>query len=149
MDGMIIVDGIMSMLKEVTRKWKLIEIEVPMKDCFMRVDGIMLMLKEGRDRNMRNVPTKDCLTMVDVIMLMLKEGRDLNMGKVFMKDCLITVDGIMLMLERRKGWEPGQLSGIYEFYCTGCGNKFNYYSFYMQWNKPQQSKKYREISFMV
>ena len=80
MDGMIIVDGIMSMLKEMIRMWKLIEIEVPMKDCFMRVDGIMLMLKEGRDRNMRNVPTKDCLTMVDVIMLMLKEGRDLNMG---------------------------------------------------------------------
>ena len=47
MDGMIIVDGIMSMLKEMTRMWKLIEIEVPMKDCFMRVDGIMLML-EGR-----------------------------------------------------------------------------------------------------
>ena len=72
MDGMIIVDGIMSMLKEMTRMWKLIEIEVPMKDCVMRVDGIMLMLKEGRERNMRNVPTKDCLTMVDVIIVDVK-----------------------------------------------------------------------------
>ena len=52
-------------------------------------------------------------------------------------------------VERRKGWEPGQLSGIYEFFCTGCGNKFNYCSFYMQWNKRQPSKKYRDISFMV